>query len=62
MYCSKDAEAIDMIHMRKRPQKCYGTARDYSTKEGSLTNKRTSPRRKFKRQRTQRAKMTKNEM
>ena len=39
----------------KRPQKCCGTLCDYNTKEGSLTKKQTSPRRKTKQQRAQRA-------
>ena len=59
MYCSRDAEANDMIHMGKRPQKCKSTNRHYCTKEGSLIKKRTSPRRKLKQQNAQRAKMTK---
>ena len=59
VYCSRDAVANDLIHIGKRPQKCYGTHRDYSTKKEVSQKTHKQPRRKSKQQRAQRAKMMK---
>ena len=47
LYCNRDAEANDMIHMGSDHRKCRGTIRDYSTKQ-KIAQKKHIAKKKMK--------------